>query len=81
MGWVVTAEHGKEAQDQLEMGIKVEMEHADTIRWLAKKLGPGPGYDEKAMEDLVKEAATKIAQDHLKELPDYYSRLKKMEAS
>lgn len=41
---------------QLEMGIKVEMEHTDD-----KKL------------------AREIAMDHLKEIPDYYTRLKDME--
>lgn len=42
---------------ELEMGIKVEMEHTD---------------------DPV--IAKKIALDHLSELPDYYTRLKKMES-
>jgi hypothetical protein len=41
---------------QLEMGIKVEMEHTDNP-----------------------EIAKKIAIDHLKESPVYYSYLKKME--
>jgi len=43
-------------QEQLEMGIKIEMEHTDD--------------PEKAKE---------IAMDHLKETPDYYTRLAKME--
>lgn len=55
--------------NQLEMGKKVEMEHAQTIKQFMK-------------EDVkVEEVAEAIAADHLKELPDYYSRLKKMEAS
>lgn len=41
---------------ELEMGIKVEMEHTTN-----KKL------------------AERIAKDHLSEIPDYYTRLKKME--
>jgi len=41
---------------ELEMGIKVEMEHTKN-----------------------KAIAKRIALDHLAELPDYYSRLKKME--
>lgn len=76
MSWVIWAEES----DELKMGIEVEKEHADTIRWLAKKLGPGTGYNDKVLDDLVTEVATKIAQDHLKELPDYYARLKEMEA-
>lgn len=43
-------------KQQLEMGIKVELEHTD-----------------------CKELAKEIAKDHLKEMPDYYTRLKKME--
>jgi hypothetical protein len=43
-------------QDQLKMGIKVEMEHTS---------------DPKVAEE--------IALDHLMELPDYYSKLKKVE--
>lgn len=41
---------------ELEMGIKVELEHTDD-----------------------KDKAKEIALDHLAELPDYYTRLKKME--
>lgn len=43
--------------EQLEIGIKVEMEHTTN-------------------EDIAK----KIALDHLAEIPDYYTRLEKMEA-
>jgi hypothetical protein len=53
---------------QIEMGIKVEMEHRSTIEWL--KSNP---------DATIEEAARHIALDHLKELPDYYSRLKQME--
>lgn len=42
---------------ELEMGIKVEMEHTKN-----------------------KAVAKRISLDHLAELPDYYSRLKKMES-
>jgi hypothetical protein len=42
---------------ELEMGIKIEMEHTDD-----------------------KELAKEIAMDHLTEIPDYYTRLKKMES-
>lgn len=43
-------------RNQLEMGIKIEMEHTDDPN-----------------------IAKKIALDHLAEIPDYYSRLNKME--
>lgn len=43
-------------QNELKMGIEIEMEHTDD-------------------RDVAKE----IAMDHLKEIPDYYTRLKKME--
>lgn len=43
-------------QKELEMGIKIEMEHT---------------HD--------KETAKEIAIDHLTEIPDYYTRLEKME--
>jgi len=53
---------------QLAMGVKVEREHASTIRWLTDH-----------PEATIDQAAEMIAQDHLKELPDYYTRLKAME--
>jgi len=53
---------------ELEMGRKVEMEHKGTIDFLRKN--PNAPLD-KVVE--------MIARDHLKELPDYYPRLKKME--
>lgn len=43
-------------QEQLKMGIEIEMEHVDD-----------------------KKKAEEIAMDHLTEIPDYYTRLKKME--
>ena len=69
MSWIIKSE-----SDQLKMGIVVEKEHADTIKWLAEKLGG------EANEGLVNEVAAKIAEDHLKEMPDYYSKLKEMES-
>ena len=68
MSWTIKAE-----SDQLKMGIVVEKEHVDTIKWLAEKLGG------EANEGLINEVAQRIAQDHLNEIPDYYSRLKEME--
>ena len=49
---------GSYDQRQLDMGIKVEMEHTT--------------------DPLLSE---KIAKDHLAEIPDYYTRLEKMEKS
>jgi len=53
---------------QLAMGVKVEKEHASTVAWLRK-------HPEASLDD----AAARIATDHLKELPDYYTLLDKME--
>ena len=63
-------------EKELEMGIKVEMEHNDI--W-------GELDDYCRMNDIPnpfseKEFYTRIAKAHLKELPDYYSRLKVMES-
>lgn len=52
--------------NQLEVGKKIEMEHANTIKSIAPDVN-------------VKDVVTLIAKDHLKEIPDYYSRLIKME--
>lgn len=49
---------------ELEMGIQVEAEHLE-----------GGGYSKSEMEDQARE----IAMDHLAEISDYYTRLKKME--
>jgi len=53
---------------QLAMGKKVESEHNETVQ----KLMSGNVNKDKATE--------LIAKDHLKEIPDYYSKLKKMES-
>lgn len=58
-----------DADDELLQGIEVEREHAGTIQYL--KDHP---------ELTVDQAAELIARDHLGELPDYYTRLKDMEA-
>lgn len=60
------AKVGKSKDKELEMGKKVEMEHAGTIKSIA------PDVD-------VEGVAKLIAKDHLKEIPDYYTRLIKME--
>jgi hypothetical protein len=79
--WVIKAAHGEQAQAELEAGKKVEMEHSGTIKWLIEQLSHSSGKSDKPVEELVKEMATKIAEDHLKEMPDYYSRLKDMESA
>jgi hypothetical protein len=56
----------KSFDDELAQGIKVEMEHKDTI----DKIAPNAN---------LRETAEQIARDHLKERPDYYSQLKVME--
>jgi len=54
------------AQD-VARGAKVELEHAKTIKKIARQQLP------------VKQAATEIAKDHLKEDPHYYDRLDAVE--
>ena len=53
--------------DQLRRGMDVEQEHVDTIRSL--DADPTP----------ILLTVARIAIDHLRELPDYYTRLDKME--
>jgi len=72
MSWLI---FGTEESKELQEGIKVEMEHAETIKWLIGQVKNGRNDD----KDLEREAAAKIAEDHLKEFSDYYSRLAKME--
>ena len=60
-------EEKKDSDKELEMGRKVEMEHKDTIEKFKK-------------EDVdTKDVAEGIAKDHLKEISDYYTKLKEME--
>lgn len=65
------------AESQLEMGINVEKEHEDVYDYFSKYLKKHgvkmPLSREKFFE--------MIAKAHIKELPDYYTRLKKMEGS
>jgi len=56
---------------ELEMGIKVESEHNDVYEYLQEKF--------KDMPLTKTEFYEKIAKAHLREIPDYYSRLKIME--
>jgi len=70
---------GAEENKELSMGHEVEKEHTETIKWLIQKLSPGPGLTDAISKQLLDEAIDRIAQDHLKELSDYYTRLHKME--
>jgi hypothetical protein len=72
--WTAAAEH----DPALAMGIQVEMEHAGTIEWLIKQFNGNMTAEE--MRAWFKTVAEKIARDHLKEMPDYYARLREMEA-
>ena len=62
-------------KSQLDMGIEVEKEHIETIRWIYEQGG------KRMPPDFIQQAAERIAKDHLKEMPDYYTKLKQMEAS
>lgn len=55
-------------KSELARGLEVEREHAATLQWLIDN--PGANIDD---------AIERIARDHLKELPDYYTRLDAME--
>jgi sulfur relay (sulfurtransferase) DsrC/TusE family protein len=59
---------------ELEMGTKVEEEHADTIEWLKDY------YEKYKTWPPDEEVFKNIAKDHLEEFKDYYTRLKKMES-
>ena len=62
-----------EAEDQVKMGLEAEKEHAGTIKWIAEKVNG------QLTDDVLNEAVRKIVSDHLKERPDYYTRLKQAE--
>lgn len=74
---------------ELEMGIKIESEHGDVYAELKK--WAGDLFREHSVEVMLEddgeptmpwteeEFYEKIAKAHLREMPDYYSRLTKME--
>jgi hypothetical protein len=74
---------------ELELGIKIESEHGDVYDELknwSKKTFQGESVEvmlddkgEPIMPWTEKEFYEKIAKAHLKEIPDYYTRLNKME--
>jgi anti-sigma28 factor (negative regulator of flagellin synthesis) len=60
-------------EDQLKAGIEIEKEHAPTVEKIVKDIQDGK------LDMDTEKIAELIARDHLGELPDYYSRLIKME--
>lgn len=64
-----------ESSDQLKKGIAHEKEHAGLYHYLENFLDK---YDID-MPLTLDEFSGKIAQDHIKENPDYYDMLEKME--
>ena len=67
----------EENTDQLEKGIEVEKEHKDLLDLIKEKLKEHNHGCEMPITD--DEFYSTIAKAHLKELPDYYDRLEKME--
>ena len=62
---------------ELEMGIKIESEHGDIYEELRDWIDEN--QIQQGMPWSKKELYEKIAKAHLREIPDYYSRLTKME--
>jgi hypothetical protein len=61
-------------ESEIAKGIKAEREHKSTIESLIADIQSGKVRK-------LSEYFKMIAEDHLKEMPDYYSRLAKMEQS
>ncbi len=66
-GWKTKKTERMSGGGELEKGIKTEMEHKDTIE----------KFKRKGVSD--RQVATSIAKDHLKEDPNYYTKLLEME--
>lgn len=62
---------------ELEMGIKIESEHGDIYEELRDWIDEN--QIQQGMPWSKKDFYEKIAKAHLREMPDYYSRLTKME--
>lgn len=62
---------------ELEMGIKIESEHGDIYEELRDWIDEN--QIQHGMPWSKRELYEKIAKAHLREMPDYYSRLTKME--
>ena len=75
---IVLNETQKIDDDQLKKGIKVESEHGDIYEQLKEWMDKT--YKEYSTMPWSKEEFYgKIAKAHLREIPDYYKRLEKME--
>lgn len=61
---------------ELSQGVEIETEHLGTIYWMLEQIGVHP---RDISQDVIYQMVERIARDHLAELPDYYSRLVKME--
>lgn len=71
--------------DEIELlrGIEHEKEHAGTLRWIIESINAllqKVHYPNARIEEIFREGFKRIAQDHLREIPDYYTRLARMEA-
>jgi len=64
-------------KSELKKGIKVEEEHEDLYDFFVKEFKKIDTDMPISKEDFYK----KIAQAHLKEMPDYYTKLAQMEKS
>lgn len=65
-------------ETQLEKGVKVEVEHKETLITLLNQANPK--LTEKELEDLLTKGYELIAQDHIKEIENYYDLLAQLEA-
>lgn len=65
----------KSRSEELEMGIEVEKEHLDIYKEIQDLLDA----NDIEMPWTEDEFAEKVADSHLEELKDYYTKLKKME--
>lgn len=68
-------EENTSSDKELEMGIKIESEHCDIYEYIDAYLETWNIQ----MPCKKKEFYERIAKAHLKEIPDYYTRLTKME--
>ncbi len=57
--------------NELEMGIKIESEHNDIYNYLLNNV--------RSLPLSARDFYERIAKSHLREIPDYYSRLKIIE--
>ena len=70
------ADREKFDPQEIREGIKVEEEHADIIPWLKEYISMPANHGEFPPDE---EIFARIAEAHLKESPDYYKELAKME--